>query len=106
MRHASPKVRRGTLALLSLLAIVSLPDLASGQTWLGEVRITSGLTQGTPSVPVRPGDQVVVEAVLNIGPGGPSPTTMNVWTASGHSFTLGPGRTSATITFLATAASD
>src|SRR4051812_40053517 len=100
MRSAHLKAGRGNSVFLSLLVLASLPNLASGQTWLGEVRVTTSLTYGTPTISVRPGDLVVVEGTLYIGPGGPSPTTMNVWTASGRRLALGPGHTSDRITFL------
>ena len=107
MRPEHSKARCRILVIIPLLGLVGNSRLASGQTmWLGEVRVTTQFTHVTPTVTVRPGDRVVVEGTLNIGPGGPSPTTMNVWTASGRRFTLGPGRTSDRISFLTTAKSD
>lgn len=107
MRLKHSKAQRGIQVMLILLGLAAHSRLAGGQTtWLGEVRVTTQFTHGTPTVTVRPGDRVVVEASLNIGPGGPSPTTMNVWTGSGRRFTLGPGRTSDRISFLTTSTSD
>ncbi|MCG3146056.1 MAG: hypothetical protein HONDAALG_03861 [Gammaproteobacteria bacterium] len=89
-----------TFCLLASLIFISLGITAQAQVWLGEARVTTRLTHCTPNVVIRPGDIVVVESRLNIGPGGPSPTTMRVSTATGPRDSLGPEKREGRLRFL------
>ena len=87
-----------TIVTSTLLAgYLMLP--AKAQTWLADVHVNTDFTQGTNTISVRPGDTVVMEASLNEDDG-VFPTTMRVWTASGHSFDLRQGHASDRISFI------
>jgi hypothetical protein len=88
--------RRFYTSILVLMFMFGGTAHALAQIWLADVHVRSQLTYGTNSVSVRPGDTVVAEGHLTTD----EHTTMNVWTASGHSFGLGPNHTSDRITFL------
>jgi hypothetical protein len=90
---------------LMLIQAATAPDV-SAQVWLDSINIASKKLTCTRSVSVRQGDLVIVEANLNIGPGGAAPTTMTVTTAGGQSLFLEPSRRSGRIEYLTYARGD
>ncbi|MCC6783756.1 MAG: hypothetical protein IT457_13010 [Planctomycetes bacterium] len=97
-RALLPAIRLVRLGLLLAAAANAAGSIAAQVEWQRRLPWRHG-REATLRVDARPGDEVVLELSLEVGPGGPSPTTLRWSTASGQRGELQEGQAADTIRY-------